>query len=403
MTGPTSTHLFSGGCGDVRGFADAGFTPTLAANHDESAVQTLRDNFPGVRGLRCNINNLDFRSVPRTDILVGSPICTEISPAGRNATPKRPAALGDDDGAAADPEFSRTRATAWDLIRADEVNDFDMICGENVPDFFTRWRLFEAWVGVWTALGKTVQLASVNAAHISGVGNPGAPQLRNRIVFCISKKGLPAPDLRVRPDCICLNCGPVQGVQRWAPRFDRTGVRKVGSYGKQYHYVCPTPRCHLRVEPVVQSIREFVNVTPRGTRVADGRADRKVYTPYVPETRRKIQIGLDRFGAEPFIVILRRHCTVQSLDEPVSTITAEGNHHMLVHPGATVDECRVHMLDINTRAAAQRFAAGHRFAGVDTAQIRQIGNAVPVNVAHWLGERALASLTDRVPSALSPA
>lgn len=389
MTALTTTHLFAGGCGDLRGFTDAGFTPVFAANHDQAAIDTVKLNFPTIRPLRCDITNLDFRSTPKSNVLVGSPICTEISPAGGNATPKRQHTIDADQPN--EPEFARTRATAWCLIRADEVNDYDVVCGENVPDFLTRWRLADAWLNVWDALGKNIQIVSIDAAHISGPGNPAAPQHRNRVVFCFSRKGMPLPDLRVRPDCICPDCGKVKGVQQWARRFDRPGVRKVGAYGRQYHYVCPTPRCHLRVEPVVRAIREHIDFTVRGQRFGDGRPGRKEFAPYAPETRRKVEIGLRRYDGHPFIVIMRRNCTVQSLDEPLSTVTAEGNHHMLVVPGATLDDSEVQMLGVRPRAAAQRFPTSHEFAGNETQQRRQVGNAVPVNVAHWLGECIVAA------------
>jgi hypothetical protein len=45
---------------------------------------------------------------------------------------------------------------------------------------------------------------------------------------------------------------------------------------------------------------------------------------YAVETRRKVVIALHCFGEEPFLVVLRNHCTVQSLDEPIGAITAEG-------------------------------------------------------------------------------
>jgi hypothetical protein len=45
---------------------------------------------------------------------------------------------------------------------------------------------------------------------------------------------------------------------------------------------------------------------------------------YAAETRRKVVIALHCFGEEPFLVLLRNHCTVQSLDEPIGAITAEG-------------------------------------------------------------------------------
>lgn len=397
MTGPTSTHLFTGGCGDLRGYVDAGFEAVTAANHDEDSVATVRANFTGVYAKRCDINNLDFRSIPRSHVLVGSPICTEISPAGRNATPRDQESLDvelDDDERPKPPDFSRTRATAWDLIRADEVHDYDVVCGENVVDFASRWRLFDAWLNVWDALGKNVQVVSVNAAHVGEVGNEAAPQLRNRVIFCFSKKGLPLPDLRVRPACLCSECGPVEGIQRWGKRFDRPGVRKVGSYGvrQQYIYICPTARCHRPVQPVIRSIREHIDWSVAGQRFGDGKPNRKVFEAYGPVTTRKVRLGLEQFGGEPFIVILRRNCTVQSLDEPVSTITT-GNHHLLVKPGATLEDSEVRQLTVRERARAQRFPDTHVFAGdSETSLKRQVGNAVPVNLGHWVGSRVRTAL-----------
>ncbi|MCQ1581209.1 DNA cytosine methyltransferase [Streptomyces parvus] len=385
--GTSTTHLFAGGLGDLLGFLEAGFDPQYAANHDAAAISTLRMNFPGVRYSRCDINNLDFRSIPRTRVAVGSPICKEASPAGRNSTASQRYPQNTPDGGAPEPQWSRTRATAWDLLRAAEVHDYDVVCGENVVDFATRWKPFVAWIAVWDAMGYDGQLVSIDAAHISGPGNEAAPQHRHRVLFVFTKKGLPAPDLRVRPRCICPECGPVDGVQEWGKRF-RPGVLKVGTYGQQYRYRCPDGRCRRQVEPVTRSIREHIDLSEPGRLVGQGRPNRRNFKPYAEETRRKIAIGMERFGDEPFLAILRNHCTVQSLDEPIGAITAEGNHHMLVKPGRTINECEVKMISLRTKARAQRFPDQHRFGGSRAADLtRQVGNAVPVNVARWLGER----------------
>ncbi|MFE1478543.1 hypothetical protein ACFW6N_32425 [Streptomyces cyaneofuscatus] len=176
--GNTTTHLSAGGCGDLRGFQDAGFDPQYAANHSAAAIETVRINFPGVRYNRCDMNNLDFRHIPRTRIAVGSPICKEVSPAGRNSTSSQAGSL--QNGGAPAPAWSRTRATAWDLLRAAEVHDYDVVCGESVVDFATRWKPFSAWTNVWDAMGYHGQVASVDAAHISSHGNDAAPQHRHR-------------------------------------------------------------------------------------------------------------------------------------------------------------------------------------------------------------------------------
>ncbi|MGI5401416.1 DNA cytosine methyltransferase [Streptomyces sp. CA-135486] len=184
-------------------------------------------------------------------------------------------------------------------------------------------------------------------------------------------------------------------MQAWAKRFDKTGARKVGIYGKQYKYRCPNVRCHAVVEPVTRPIRDHIDLTLPGRRFRDGRTDRKTFTPYVPETRRKVAIGLERLGDKPFLVILRNHCTVQSLDEPIGAITAEGNHHMLVKPGRTIDDCEVQMISLKTKARAQRFPDSHTFQGTTAADLtRQVGNAVPVNAAYWLAQRLQPTLND---------
>ncbi len=138
----------------------------------------------------------------------------------------------EDDDQAPPPEWLRTRATAWDLIRAAEVHDYDAVCGENVVDFATRWNLFDAWLNVWDALGYNAQIASVNAAHLSGPGQRGRVAAPESHPVRLHQKGLPLPDLRVRPSCRCPEYGPVQRViQVWGKKFDKPGVRKIGTYG----------------------------------------------------------------------------------------------------------------------------------------------------------------------------
>ncbi|WP_033818898.1 DNA cytosine methyltransferase [Kitasatospora sp. MBT63] len=382
MTDRTVTHLFAGGGGDVQGFTDAGYTPQVAVNHAAPAVATLAANFPNCRARQADINNLDMRTLPRSRYLVGSPICTEVAPASGKTTPKTQQSILDQAGTAVPAaEWNRTRATAWDLIRATEVHQYEAICWENVPEFATRWVLFPVWLRAFQVLGYDIQLASVNAAHL------GVPQHRHRILGAFTRKGSPAPDLRIRPASNCPTCGPVTGVQQWAKG------RRIGAYRQQYRYVCPNRRCgHATVTPITAGIGDAIQRDVPGQRFGDGRPDRKSFTPYAPETRRKVELGLTRFGGDPFIVILRNNCTVQNLDEPIGALTAEGNHHMLVRPaGRDADDCEVRMLTVREKARCQGFPDSYELHGTGTEQNRQIGNAVPVPAARWLAGRLLAA------------
>lgn len=90
----TATDLFCGAGGSSTGLVAAGFELKLAANHSAVAITTHSANHPDAEHLCADINNVDMRRLPRTDVLWASPICTEISPAGGNRRTGRPSQLG---------------------------------------------------------------------------------------------------------------------------------------------------------------------------------------------------------------------------------------------------------------------------------------------------------------------
>lgn len=93
----------------------------------------------------------------------------------------------------------------------------------------------------------------------------------------------------------------------------------------------------------------------------------------------------------PHLVMMRRHAHARRADaHPIATVTAGGNHHMLATLVDGVPHAR--LLSDRERARAQGFPDSYEFEGTADEVLKQVGNAVPVGVARWLGERTVAAL-----------
>lgn len=91
----------------------------------------------------------------------------------------------------------------------------------------------------------------------------------------------------------------------------------------------------------------------------------------------------------------RRNARIRRADQhPLATITASGNHHWVV--GVDEHNQKWHrMLNNRERARAQGFPDDYQFVGPTPEHediTRQIGSAVPVGVAQFIGERIVAAL-----------
>lgn len=410
----TVTDLFCGLGGSSTGLTEAGYSLRLAMNHDRVQVAAHQANHPHADHRVEDINAVDKRSLPRTRILWGSPICTEISPAGGRRR-ARQATLDGNDG---QEQFARTRATALDIIAATEVHRYDAVLCENVIEFATDWALFDWWLSGMGILGYRHQIVCASSAHLGDLDNPTAPQLRDRLYVVFTRTSITTPDLEVRPAALCPACGPVQARQVWR----NARRRRIGKWGVQYDYRCPNRACgHLILDPMTRPIADVIDWTVPGQRIGDGRPDRKVFTPYAAATRARVAAGLARYGDNPHITMLRRNTVAVATNGPVPAVSAQGKHHALIVPigrkgvvrpageplttvackphhslvrtAPEVDDCTLRMLSPRELASAQRFPADYILpAGTQEQQILGVGNAVSVNAARWIGERVKAVL-----------
>lgn len=486
----TSTHLLCGAGGDTKGFAMAGFTPVLAANHSSRVIETHAANFPDTEHLVADVSNIDFRRLPRTDALWASPVCTEISPAGgRRRDRRNPDQLALlEYGSVDDATWERTRTTAYEVLRATEICQYPVVACENVIEFATDWPLFRWWVQAMDILEYNATIACVSSAHIGSDDNPHAPQWRDRVYILFTRKDLGRlPDLEPHPLAFCPECGGDVASEQW---WKNPGGPRIGKYRQQYVYGCPaTSHRPTAVEPYVRPAAAAIDWSDIGARIGDRPR------PLAEATRRRIQIGLDTLACHqsvvtvnhggddpraypvhaaplatrtkkigdglltppmlvpcggtrnetatavtdpmrtrltrdmecvvtpPFIAELRRNGTARGVDEPLATITAGGTHHALVVPyyrtgrakwvgdpldtvtvrdrfalvtGETVevDDCYLRMIQPRESLRGQAFPDDYVVTGNKGEQTAQAGNAVSVNVAHWVGRAAAAVLSE---------
>lgn len=360
----TATDFFCGMGGSSSGLVEAGFTMRLAANHWDRAIETHSANHPDVEHLLGDLQAVDVRYLPRTDVLWASPICTEVSPAGGRRKKGSQLDLFEDHGHVPSAAFERTRVTFWEVIRATEVHRYDVVMIENVVEA-ADWELFDVWVAGMEALGYTGQFISASSAHLWDGNNTPAPQWRDRTYGIFARKGITMPDLSPRPLAWCERCGEnVEAVQWWKPNRKRLRWH-IGKFGAQYLYVCPHGD-HGTVEPYVLPAAVAIDWTNLGERIGDRKR------PLSASTMRRVQAGLDmidaafiasQFGGhlapddprattgvdlpmppsvatsrptlvtpEPFITMLRKNGRPRGVDEPLAPFTT-GRNHGLTTPG----------------------------------------------------------------------
>lgn len=311
----TATDQFCGAGGSSLGATAAGVEVKLALNHWEMAISTHNTNFPDTLHDCTDISAADPRRYPSTDILITSPECTNH---GLSNGKKRSSSQLDLFGKVdIDPAAERSRATMFDVPRFAEYHDYNLIIVENVVEA-SKWVMYPAWIHAMECLDYKHQAVFFNSmfAHPT-------PQSRDRMYVVFWKAGNKSPDLNFNPPAYCPRCEKnVDGVQTW-----KNG-RTTGKYRTQYIYTCPV--CGKAVDPYYYCAANAIDWTVQIERIADRKK------PLKEKTLRRIQIGLDKYGAQPLATeIAYGHATnnrSRSLTEPLATQTAQQTGGLVVPP-----------------------------------------------------------------------
>jgi DNA (cytosine-5)-methyltransferase 1 len=277
--GGTSTGLLLA-CNEIGAQLDL-----LAINHWNIAIDTHTANHPHAQHLCESLDNVDPRKVVeggRLNVLVASPECTHHS----NARGGRPVS-------------DQSRASAWHILRWAEALYIENIIIENVKEFRSwgpigvngrplkkfKGQTFQSFIDALKSLGYQVEDRVLNAAYY------GDPTTRERLFI-----------------------------------MARRGGRKI-TWPEPTHF--PAGHAQLFQGEKWRTAREIIDWKLEGNSIFNRKR------PLAHATLARIEAGLRKFGgkdAEPFLVILRRHATAMSVDGPVPTLTAGGNHVGLCEP-----------------------------------------------------------------------
>jgi len=255
----------------------------LAINHWLTAIETHRANHPGARHICAMLEAVrpeDAIKGRYLDLLVASPECTHhsIARGGR-------------------PVSDQMRASAWLVLRWIEALKVEGLMIENVREFrdwgptgangrplkSRKGETYRAFLNALRSFGYTVEDRILNSADY------GDATARHRL-FILARRGrkkIPWPD-----------------ATHGAP----------GTMGNLKPY---------------KTAREIIDWSIKGKSIFDRRK------ALAPATMARIAAGLRKFGgrnAEPFLVMLYGTNDARSIERPLPTVTAGGQHIGLAEP-----------------------------------------------------------------------
>jgi len=333
----TSIELFAGGGGLALGMEKAGFKHVMLNEFDASACSTLRANRPEWNVIEGDVCNVDFSQwAGKVDFISGGFPCQAFSYAGKGEG------------------FNDTRGTLFfQLARAVKEIQPKVFMGENVKGLTAHdnGRTLQTIKDAIKDLGYTLIEPEVLKAICYNV-----PQKRERLILIAVRNDYadkikftwPAPYHRV----VTLRDAFFAG------ELYSTDVPK--SEGQKY----PTKK---------QKVLEMV---PEGGDWRD-----------LPDEVQREYMGASYFLGGGKTGMARR----LSLDEPSLTLTCAPAQKQTerCHPTET------RPLTVREYARIQTFPDDWVFMGNLTAQYKQIGNAVPVNLA-WAVGRAIIRLLNQI-------
>jgi len=330
--------LFSGAGGLLRGFMDAGFTPTFSVEMWEPAIKTHEGNYPDVPLIKKDIRTITNSEIKQfngaVDVVIGGPPCQGFSTIGKRLVK--------------DPR----NELVFEFIRFVEVIKPKVFLMENVKGLLSSdgGKIKRAIENEFNNIGYNV-ISSVLCAADYGV-----PQLRNRVFF-----------LGVRND---LNIDPTFPM----PIVKKDEYKTVGDaindlVGMENSIPNHVPMKHNKtVTARISCIKEGEGIPKDGLPEELAHGSRSDYKDNKIKNFSHVYKRLHR-------------------NKP-STTMVPGHNAFPLHPTEN------RSLTVREAARIQTFPDDVVFYGTRQDQCIQVGNAVPVKLAYELAKHIMKILEE---------
>ncbi|MEG0586328.1 MAG: DNA (cytosine-5-)-methyltransferase [Akkermansia sp.] len=338
----TSIELFAGAGGLALGLEKAGMQEQLLNEWNKDACKTLRQNRPQWNVIEGDVSQIDFSPYKGIDFLSGGFPCQAFSYAGKK--------LG----------MADTRGTLfYEFARAVKETQPKVFLAENVRGLLNHegGKTLETIMSVFSELGYDLMTPRVLKAVFYMV-----PQKRERLFIIGVRKDLQA-----------------SSHWEWPAPYKRIMTLKDG-LKKGLLYPCDCPLSLGQEYPPRK--KEILELVPPGGYWRDLPLD--IQKEYM---KASFYLGGGKTG------MARR----LSWDEPSLTLTCAPAQKQTerCHPEQT------RPLTVREYARIQTFPDEWEFSGSVSAQYKQIGNAVPVNLSYAMG-RALIRLLNHIELGTPP-
>jgi len=328
-----SIELFAGAGGLALGLESAGFEALVLNEIDKDACQTLRTNRPNWNVLEGDVSNINFTQYENIDFLSGGFPCQAFSYAGNK--------LG----------FEDARGTLFfEFARAVRESQPKIFLGENVRGLLThdKGRTLNAIRSIIDEIGYTLVEPRVLKAIFYRV-----PQKRERLFL-----------IGIRNDLVN------KVTFSWPEPYKKIlTLSDALKKGELYDTDCPDSPGQKYPDRKAK----ILSMVPPGGCWVD-----------LPDDVKREYMQKSYFMAGGKTGMARR----LNYDLPSLTLTCSPAQKQTerCHPEET------RPLSVREYARIQTFPDNWKFEGSMTSQYKQIGNAVPVNLASAIGRRIVASL-----------